>query len=153
MDNDHAKYEEAALIRSHYNRAISQVYQIYYDSEEIAAHLVLEVYRLENWTCESEKEKQDRRERLDEKVEILFRTKEAMHFILNRLQELARDRDRFVSDIYTSTKIADVESRLGDLTPWLMDLQMEVQGRAETAKLNAKISSEIARAKNDYSAG
>ena len=134
MDNDHAKYEEAALIRSHYNGAISQVYQIYYDSEEIAAHLVLEVYRLENWTCESEKEEQDRRERLDEKVEILFRTKEAMHFILNRLQELARDRDRFISDIYTSTKIADVESRLGDLTPWLRDLQMEV--RAEPRPQN-----------------
>ncbi len=150
MDDDHAKYEEAALIRSHYNKAISQVYKIYHDSEEIAAYLVLEVFRLENWKCESDEEEQERLERLSEKMGILARTKEAMHFVLNRLHELARDRDRFISDIYTSIKIVDLESRLGDLTPWLTDLQMEVQSRAETAKLNAKISSEISRAKDDY---
>ena len=151
MDHEHAKYEEAALIRSHYNRAINQVYRLYYDSEEIAAHLVLEVFRLENWKCASQKDEEIRDERLDEKRSILFRTKEAMHFILDKLEELARDRDRFISDIYTSTKIVDMESRLGDLTPWLSDLQIEVQSRAETAKLNAKISTEISRAKNDYS--
>ena len=68
-----------------------------------------------------------------------------MRFILDRLHELARDRDKFVSDIYTSTRIVDLESKLSNLTPWLEDLLTEVESRAEAAKLNARVTSEIAR--------
>ena len=84
--------KKAALIRSHYHKAISQVYKIYHDSEEIAAYLVPEVFRLENGKCESDVEEQERLERLAEKTGVRSRTKEAMHFVHSRLHELARDR-------------------------------------------------------------
>jgi len=54
-------------------------------------------------------------------------------------------KDKFVSDIYTSTRIVGLESKLSNLTPWPDDLLTEVESRAEAAKLNAKITSEIAR--------
>ena len=73
-----------------------------------------------------------------------------MRFILDKLHQLARDREKFISDIYTSTKIVDLESKLGDLTPWLKDLLTEVQSRTESAKLDAKVTSEISKAKNYY---
>jgi len=145
MDRESAKYEEAAMIRSHYNEAIAEAYKVYYESEEIAAYLVLEIFRLQNLKCESESEEKDRSERLSEKTGILARTKQTMRFILDRLHELARDRDKFVSDIYTSTRIVDLESKLSNLTPWLEDLLTEVESRAEAAKLNARVTSEIAR--------
>jgi len=145
MDRESAKYEEAAMIRSHYNEAIAEAYKVYYESEEIAAYLVLEIFRLQNLKCESESEEEDRSERLSEKTGILARTKQTMRFILDRLHELARDRDKFVSDIYTSTRIVDLESKLSNLTPWLEDLLTEVESRAEAAKLNARVTSEIAR--------
>jgi hypothetical protein len=147
MDRESAKYEEAARIRSHYNEAISEAYKVYYESEEIAAYLVLEIFRLQNLRCESESEEIDRSERLSEKTGVLDRTKQTMHFILDRLHEWARDRDNFVSDIYTSTRIVDLESKLSNLTPWLDDLLIEVERKAEAAKLDAKITSEIARAR------
>ncbi len=132
MSSDRTQLEEAALIRSYYKEAMAEVYNIYYESEEIAAHLALEIFRLENLKCVSGEEEAERLERLTEKWEILARTKENMRFILDRLHELASERDKFISDIYTSTKIVDIESRLSDLTPWLKDLSMEVQSRAET---------------------
>jgi hypothetical protein len=150
MTSDYSKYEEAAIIRSHYNEAVQETYKLYYESEEVAAYLALEIFRLENLICTSETEEDERLTRLKEKQEILSRTKETMHFILDKLHTLARDRDKFISDIYTSNKIVDLESRLSDLTPWLQDLLIEVQSRAETAKLNAKITSEICKAKNCY---
>jgi hypothetical protein len=150
MTSDYSKYEEAAIIRSHYNEAVQEAYKLYYESEEVAAYLALEVFRLENLSCASESEENERLERIIEKQEVLSRTKETMHFILDKLHALARDRDKFVSDIYTSSKIVDLESKLSDLTPWLQDLLVEVQSRAETAKLNAKITSEIGKAKDYY---
>ena len=150
MSDEHSKYEEAALIRSHYNNAIKQAYNIYYESEDVAAYLVLEIFRLENLKCSHQSEEKERQERISEKTEVLARTKETMRFVLDKLHQLARDRDKFISDIYTSTKIVDLESKLGDLTPWLEDLLTEVQARAETAKLDAKITSEISKARNYY---
>lgn len=150
MTDEHSKYEETAAIRSYYGEAINQACSIYYESEEVAAYLVLEIFRLENLKCTSESEEKERLERISEKTEILARTKETMRFILDKIHKLARDRDKFISDIYTSTKIVDLESKLGDLTPWLNDLLTEVQDRAESAKLDAKITSEISKAKNYY---
>lgn len=150
MTSEYSKYEEAAIIRSHYNEAVQEACKLYYESEEVAAYLALEIFRLDNLNCASEAEEKDRFERLSEKQEILSRTKETMRFILDKLHELARDRDKFVSDIYTSSQIVDLESKLSDLTPWLQDLLVEVQSRAETAKLNAKITSEISKAKDYY---
>jgi hypothetical protein len=150
MTSDYSKYEEAAIIRSHYNEAVQEAYKLYYESEEVAAYLALEVLRLKNLSCASEPEENERLERLTEKQDVLSRTKETMHFILDKLHNLARGRDKFISDIYTSSKIVDLESRLSDLTPWLQDLLVEVQSRAETAKLNAKITSEICKAKDYY---
>lgn len=147
METDYSKYEEAAIIRAHYNEAVQEAYKLYYESEEIASYLALEVFRLQNMKCASESEEKERSERIAEKTEILSRTKETMHFILDKLHELARDRDRFVSDIYTSNQIVDVESRLSDLTPWLQDLMFEVRSRAETAKLNARIAAEMSKIK------
>lgn len=148
MDMDRSQLEEAAVIRSCYNEAMAEAYMIYYESEEIAAHLVMEIFRLENLKCESESEDAARLERIEEKSEILLRTKESMRFVLSKLHELAGERDKFISDIYTSTRIVDLETRLSNLTPWLKDLSVEVQSRAETAKLNAKITSEISKATN-----
>ncbi len=150
MRNDRSQLEEAAKIRSYYSEAIVEAYNIYYESEEIAAHLILEVFRLENVKCASETEETARLERIAEKSEILSRTKENLRFILERLHELAGERDKCISDIYTSTRIVDIESRISNLTPWLNDLSMEVQSRAETAKLTAKITSEISKATNHY---
>jgi hypothetical protein len=148
MSDEHSKYEEAALIRSHYNDAIEGTRTIYQESEEVAAYLCLEIFRLENLKCSSQSEETERLERISEKAEMLSRTKETMRFILDKLHELARDRDKFVSDIYTSTKIIDLESKLRDLTPWLEDLLTEVKSRAETAKVDAKIKSEFSKARN-----
>jgi len=150
MANDRMQLQEAAQLRSSYNEAAAEAYRIYYESEEIAAHLVLEIYRLQNLKCVSESEEVLRVERIAEKSDVLSRTKENMRFILEKLHELAGERDKFISDIYTSTRIVDIESRLSDLTPWLNDLSAEVQSRAETAKLNARIISEIAKAGNSY---
>jgi hypothetical protein len=148
MSDEHSKYEEAALIRSHYNEAIKETCAIYHESEEVAAYLCLEVFRLENLKCPSQSEETDRLERISEKTEMLSRTKDTMRFILDKLHELARDRDKFVSDIYTSTKIIDLESKLSDLTPWFKELLTEVQSRADAAKVEAKITSEFSKAKN-----
>ncbi len=150
MTDEHSKFEETAVIRSHYNEAINEACSIYYESEEIAAYLVLEIFRLENLKSTSESEEGERLERISEKTEVLSRTKETMRFILDKLHQLARDREKFISDIYTSTKIVDLESKLGDLTPWLKDLLTEVQARTESAKLDAKVTSEISKAKNYY---
>ncbi|MGB6063726.1 MAG: hypothetical protein WBG50_02895 [Desulfomonilaceae bacterium] len=147
MDDEHSKYEEAATIRFHYNQALEEACKLYYESEEVAAHLSLEIFRLENLKSTSEPEERERLERLSEKEGVFSRTKETLRFILDKLHELARDRDRFVSDIYTSTQIIDVESELDNLTPWLQDLWTEVGSRADTAKLDAKIASEISRVK------
>ncbi|MFH0824434.1 MAG: hypothetical protein V2B18_16900 [Pseudomonadota bacterium] len=146
MGKDISKLEEAALIRSHFKTAIEQAYEVYCESEEIAAYARLEIFRLLNLKPGSDSEENARLERIEEKTEVLTRTKENMFFILDKIRELARDRDKYISDIYMSKKIIDLQERLGNLTPWLKDLSIDVQSRAETAKLNAKISSEIGRA-------
>jgi hypothetical protein len=148
MSDENSKYEEAALIRSHYNEAIKATRTIYHESEEVAAYLCLEIFRLENLKCSSQSEETERLERMSEKTEMLSRTKDTMRFILDKLHELARDRDKFVSDIYTSTKIVDLESKLSDLTPWFKELLTEVQSRADAAKVEAKITSEFSKARN-----
>jgi hypothetical protein len=146
MKTEPSKIEEASLIRLHYTTAIEQAYELYCESEEIAAYAVLELYRLENFESTSDEEREECLERKAEKSEVLSRTKENMYFILEKIRQLSRDREKYIADIYMSKKIVDLEERLNDLTPWLTDLSLEVQSRAETAKLNAKISSEITRA-------
>jgi hypothetical protein len=147
MKPEYSKYQELATIRSHYREAVTEACRIYYGAEEVAAYLVLEIFRLKNLKCTSEPEEEERQERLSEKKEILAQTKETMYFVLEKLHELARDRDKFISDIYTSAQIVDLESKLGDLAPWLKDLSTEVESRVKTAKLDAKVASEISRAK------
>jgi len=119
---------------------------VYCDTEEIAAYAALEVWRLQNLSCASADEERERSERLAEKEEILSVTKENLNFILDKIRGLARERDKFISDIYMSHGIVDLQEKLSDLTPWIEDLSTEIQSRAEAAKLNAKITSEIARA-------
>ncbi|MBI4964148.1 MAG: hypothetical protein HY913_12785 [Desulfomonile tiedjei] len=146
MTRDAAKLEEAALIRSCYNEAIHSAYQLYCDTEEIAANALLEVWRLQKLSSASSEEERDRLDRIEEKQEILVATKQNLHFILAKIRDLARERDKFISDIYMSHGIIDLEEKLADLTPWIEDLSTEIRGRANAARLNAKISSEIARA-------
>jgi len=146
MTRDAITLEEAALIRSSYKEAIDAVYRVYCDTEEIAAYAALEVWRLQNLSCASADEERERSERLAEKEEILSVTKENLNFILDKIRGLARERDKFISDIYMSHGIVDLQEKLSDLTPWIEDLSTEIQSRAEAAKLNAKITSEIARA-------
>jgi len=146
MTRDAITLEEAALIRSSYKEAIDAAYRVYCDTEEIAAYAALEVWRLQNLSCASADEERERSERLAEKEEILSVTKENLNFILDKIRGLARERDKFISDIYMSHGIVDLQEKLSDLTPWIEDLSTEIQSRAEAAKLNAKITSEIARA-------
>ena len=143
MSKDDPKLQEAALIRSSFNEAIQEAYRVYCGCEEVAAYAVLEIFRLENRSRVSETEDRDSLERLKEKNEVLFRTKENMHFVLDKIHELARDRDRFIADIYMSRRIVDLEEKLNNLTPWIQDLSYETHGKAEAAKLYAKITSEI----------
>lgn len=146
MTRDTAKLQEAAFIRARYNEAIDAAYSLYCDTEEVAAYAVLEIGRLEKLKSSSEEEEQERLERLVEKQTILSTTKEHLNFILDNIQELARERDKYISDIYMSHRIMDLEEKLTNLTPWIKDLSAEIEDRATAAKLNAKISSEIARA-------
>jgi hypothetical protein len=143
MPRDDAKLEEAALIRSRFNEAIQEAYIVYCGCEEVAAYAVLEIFRLENMSNLSHSEDSDRLERLKEKTEVLARTKDNMHFILDKIHGLARDRDRYIADIYMSRRIVDLEEKLSNLTPWIQDLSTETQDKAEAAKLYAKITSEI----------
>jgi len=146
MTRDAITLEEAALIRSAYKEAIDAAYRVYCDTEEIAAYAALEVWRLQNLSCVSADEERECSERLAEKQEILNTTKENLNFILDKIRDLARERDKFISDIYMSHGIIDLQEKLSDLTPWIEDLSTEIQSRADAAKLNAKITSEIARA-------
>jgi hypothetical protein len=146
MTRDAAKLEEAAVIRARYKDAIDAAYGLYCDSEEVAAYAVLEIRRLQSLMSGAEGEDQESLERLAEKKEILLRTKENLNFILDKIRELVRERDKYISDIYLSHRIMDLEEKLADLTPWMKDLSAETQDRADAARLNAKISSEIARA-------
>jgi hypothetical protein len=138
-----SKLEEAALIRTRYNHAIEEAYRVYCDFEEIAAYAVLEVFRLSKMSFFSEKEEIERTNRIDEKGAILVNIKKNLHFILDRIHELAKDRDKYISDIYMSKKIIDLEEKLNNLTPWLQDLTYEMKGKAEAAKLYAKITTEV----------
>ncbi len=144
MPNDSSKYEEAAFIRGRFNDAIQQAYAVYCESEEIAAYATLELFRLENARPLSKEESQDDLDRFQEKSEALDQTKKNMFFILEKIHELARDRDKYVSDIYMSTKILDIEHKLEDLTPWIEELRSETKSQAESAKMDAKITAEIA---------
>ncbi|HTY22642.1 MAG TPA: hypothetical protein VMC85_05900 [Desulfomonilaceae bacterium] len=146
MSLDSTKLEEAGLIRARYNEAIKAAYLLYCDTEEVAAYAVLEIARLQHLSPSSEKEEQELQERLAEKQEVLSTTKENLNFILDKIQELARERAKYISDIYMSRRIVDLEEKLTDLTPWIEELSTEIEDRANAAKLNAKISSEIARA-------
>jgi len=147
MSLDSTKLEEASLIRARYNEAINAAYLLLYcDTEEVAAYAVLEIARLQHLSPGSEKEERELQERLAEKQEVLSTTKENLNFILDKIQELARERAKYISDIYMSRRIVDLEEKLTDLTPWIEELSTEIEDRANAAKLNAKISSEIARA-------
>jgi uncharacterized coiled-coil protein SlyX len=146
MTRDAAKIEEAAFIRSCYKEAIDAAYRVYCDTEEIAAYAALEIWRLHNLSCTSSEEERECSERIAEKQEILNTTKENLNFILDKIRDLARGRDKFISDIYMSHGIIDLEEKLADLTPWIEELSTEIRSRADAAKLHAKITSEIARA-------
>ena len=75
MTDEHSKFEETAVIRSHYNEAINEACNIYYESEEIAAYLVLEIFRLENLKSTSGSEENERLERISEKMEVSITNK------------------------------------------------------------------------------
>ncbi len=146
MTQDAAKLEEAAFIRSRYKEAIDAAYGVYCDTEEIGAYAALEVWRLQNLSCASADEERERDERVAEKKGILAGIKENLNFILDKIRDLARERDAVISDIYMSHGIIDLQEKLADLTPWIEDLSAEIRSRADAAKLNAKVTSEIAKA-------
>jgi hypothetical protein len=139
--------EQASEIRARYNRALGNSYRIYCESEDVAAFLSLEIRRLSKSLDEKDQDK------LREKQELVSRVKDNMLFILDKMSVLSKEKNEFLSDLYTSSKIVDLEDQLTDLTPWLDDLSQDVELQAHEARMNAKITSEINHSVRVYNAG
>jgi hypothetical protein len=137
MDQETTRTIQATELRNKYSVAVENSYSLYCESEEIAAFLVLDICRLKNSTEEKDKRK------LKEKENLLAQVKINMNFILDKILLLSKEKNEFLSDIYTSSKIMDVENQLTDLTPWLNDLSREVESQASQALTVAKITAEV----------
>ncbi len=143
MKKNDPKLKDAATIRARFKEAIDVAFKVYCECEQVAAYAILEVSRLEKMRCANDKEEFDRDCRIKEKAEVLDSAKRNLRLVLDRIHILAMDRDKTISDIYVSSKIMDIEDKLAGLTPWLQDLSDEMRGKAESAKLYAKLTSEI----------
>lgn len=139
-DLEDTRVVQATEIRKQYDSALGSTYKIFCDSEEIAAFLVLDLRRLQRSNEEADKDK------IEEKEKLLVQVKDNMYFVLDQLASLAKQKNEYLSDIYTSSKIVDIETDLSDLTPWLSDLSRDVESQASQAKSAARITTEISHA-------
>jgi Glu-tRNA(Gln) amidotransferase subunit E-like FAD-binding protein len=137
--------DQLAYVRARFNEAIQKAYNAYVDAEELAAFLVMEIRRLNRASPDKSTE---RKERLDEKTELLQRAKQDMMFILDKIDLLVEERNEQLSDIHTSRRLADLSMKMDDLVPWVNDLSIDVSERTTEVMREAKISLELSQALN-----
>jgi uncharacterized coiled-coil protein SlyX len=141
-----SKIDDAAVIRAKFNEAVNEAHVAYCDCEEVGAYLALEIHRLDTTAAHDGEEAQELDERITEKRDMLLKTKENMRFILDRIQELSREREKCVMDVYTSARIGDLETRLSELSPRIAELSADMRQRSREARVNAEVSLEVAQA-------
>lgn len=139
------KIDDAAAIRAKFNDALHEAHVAYCDCEEVGAYLALEIHRLRTMSPQDDGETQELYERIEEKRDMLIKTKENMHFILDRVHDLSREREKCVMDVYTSARIGDLETRLSELSPRISELSADMRHRSREARLTAQVSLEIAQ--------
>jgi hypothetical protein len=132
-------------VRARFNEALQEAHAAYCAAEEVAACLALEVHRLSMMETVDAMEAQERDERAAEKRDLLGKIKENMRYILDRVQELSRERERCIMDVYAGVGIGDLENRLSELSPKIQDLASDMRDRSRDARVSAKVSLEVAQ--------